>query len=168
MRTYPRLLPLLVPAAVAAAALAAQAGAQPPATSTINMSYQVTSFPPGGPRNGGGWSTSGTGVGTFSSSGAINDSGALNLRFIQGALAAPTTGLLETERDLVGSKGTITLRCSEVAKDFSDLAAVPGNGSCAVTGGTGAYAALQGEGALTIVFDVLSGSSDDLLELKTP
>ena len=156
-------LVLVLAAAVGMASVAAKAIAGPPSAITITSAWQVTSFPPGGPRDGGGWPNSGMAAGTFSISGAIADSGSLSLRFIQGAVPAPSTGLVETERVLAGSKGSITLRCFEIGFDFSNLAAVPGSGSCAVTGGTGAYSGLQGRGTLSGALDVETGSSTDVL-----
>jgi hypothetical protein len=161
-----RMLVVVLAVAVGTASVAARAIAGPPSVATITSAWQVTSFPPGGPRDGGGWPNSGTAAGTFSISGAITDSGNLSLRFIQGAVPAPSTGLVETERVLAGGKGSITLRCFEIGFDFSNLAAVPGTGSCAVTGGTGAYSGLEGRGTLSGVLDVGTGSSTDVLDLN--
>jgi hypothetical protein len=86
---------------------------------------------------------------------------------MQGAVPAPSTGLIQSERILSGSAGTISLRCFEIAHDFSDPFAVPGTGSCTITGGTGVYSNLQGHGSLAAVVDVVDGTSTDVLTLST-
>lgn len=88
-----------------------------------------------------------TGVGTFSASGAISDSGTVAVAAQQVAIGSQTHGTLQGSFTLSGQAGTLILRCHDASTDYSDLAAVPGAGSCAITGGTGTYAGVHGQGA---------------------
>jgi hypothetical protein len=154
---------VLAVAAVALGVLAPVASAQPPGSATITTTFVLTSAP-----GTGGNPVTGEAAGTFSSSGAINDNGTVELQLTFGALPAPSTGVLQSLRTLTGQHGTITLRCTQIGRDFSDPADVPNQGSCAVVGGTGAYADLHGHGTLTGTAD-LTGTPTitDVLDLST-
>jgi hypothetical protein len=71
-----------------------------------------------------------------------------------GAVPSPSVGVLHTKRTLIGQLGTITLRCNQLASDFSNPAAVPNSGHCTVIDATGAYAGIHGEGTITGVGDL--------------
>jgi hypothetical protein len=154
---------MLAVAAAALGALAPVASAQPPGSATITTTFALTSAP-----GTGGNPVTGEAAGTFSSSGAISDNGTVELQLTFGALPAPSTGVLQSLRTLTGQHGTITLRCTQIGRDFSDPADVPNQGSCAVIGGTGAYADVHGHGTLTGTAD-LTGTPTitDVLDLST-
>jgi hypothetical protein len=143
------------------AVAAVPAAAQSLDSATIATTFQVTSIGTGGTP------ISGTGTGTFSISGPVSDSGTAELQLIFGALPAPSTGVLQSSRTLSGQEGTITLRCTQIAKNFSNPSAVPYTGSCTVIGGTGAYAGLHAHGTLTGVADLTTLVLSDILELST-
>jgi hypothetical protein len=144
---------LLMLLAIAPAAHAAE-------SSTISASYTVT-FPSGNPPVG-------TASGTFVSSGAITDTGTLSGAALFGAVPAPSTGVLQTKLTLSGSGGTILLRCSQIAKDFSDLSNVPDTGSCAVIGGTGSYAGLHGHATVIGYANLNTATVKETIFLSSP
>jgi hypothetical protein len=91
----------------------------------------------------------GTYSGTFMASGTVTDSGTVTAEAVFGAAPAPHTGVLQTNRTLSSNDGTLQLRCTQIAKSFSNLSAVPNTGTCAVLSATGVYAGLRGAGKLT-------------------
>lgn len=84
-----------------------------------------------------------------------------------GALPAPSTGALQTELTLVGESGDIFLRCTQIAKDFTNVAAVPDTGSCGVIDGTGLYAGLHGHGTVTGGTNLLTATVTETIALLT-
>lgn len=89
-------------------------------------------------------------TGSFTASGAFNDSGTMSVEALFAAVPSPSISVLETVRTLTDPRDyTLTLRCSTFANDFSNPSDVPDRGTCAVLGGTGPYAALSGSGKLT-------------------
>jgi hypothetical protein len=144
-------------AMLASLALATSAGAQPPAGSeTITSSISFPSFPTAPPFVG-------TYSGTFTSAGSIADSGTLTTEARFAAVPAPSTGVVQTDRTLRGGAGTLQLRCTQIAKSFSDLSAVPDSGTCAILAATGAYETLRGAGKLTGVANLTAGTLADTL-----
>jgi hypothetical protein len=141
-------------AALASLAIAAPAGA----AETITTNLTLSSFPASPPFVQ-------TYAGTFTAAGTVGDSGTVTVRALFGALPAPSTGVFETERALTGAAGTLELRCSEIAKDFSNESAVPGSGTCAVLGASGAYTVLAGAGRANSVVNLNTGSFSDTLQL---
>jgi hypothetical protein len=133
-------------AAVALAALSvpAPAAAQPPTAETVTVTWHVTSHQTG-PPNGG------IGAGTFVASGPISDYGTAVFAGKDAAVPSPIIGLYHGRFTLTGQAGTLTLTCYDASTDFSDPAAVPGSGSCAITDRTGTYAGASGQGKLSSV-----------------
>jgi hypothetical protein len=95
----------------------------------------------------------GTGAGTFVASGGISDSGDAAFAGQDVAVASPIVGMFQGSFTLTGQAGTLTLRCRQKSTDFSDPAAVPGSGSCAITDGTGTYGTVHGQGMATSLSD---------------
>jgi len=144
---------------LASLALATPAGAQPPAgRETITTSLSFPSFPIAPPFVG-------TYDGTFTAAGVVADAGTVSTHALFAAVPAPSTGALETDRTLRGGAGTLQLRCTQIAKSFSDLSAVPDSGTCAILAATGAYETLRGAGKLTGVADVVAGTLTDTLSV---
>jgi hypothetical protein len=127
--------------------LAPAAAAAPPTSETISFAWQIDSFPSHAPYEG-------TATGSFSASGSFTDSGTMAVSYHLGAVPSPSVGVLHTKRTLIGQLGTITLRCNQLASDFSNPAAVPNSGHCTVIDATGAYAGIHGEGTITGVGDL--------------
>lgn len=140
-------------------AFAASANAQPPRPETITMNLTgFLNFPAAPPYVS-------TYDGTFQASGAINDTGGVTAHTLFAAVPSPSTAVLETYRTLTGSDGTLSLRCSEIAKLVADLSGVPGTGTCAVIGATGMYAGLTGSGKVTSTADLITGTFQETLVL---
>lgn len=140
-----RLVPLAGAAVVAGVlGVPAAATAQPPTAETVTVTWHVTSHQPG-PPNGG------TGAGTFFASGPISDYGATAFAGKDAGGQSPVIALYHGRFTLTGQAGTLTLTCYNKFTDFSDPAAVLGSGSCAITGGTGTYAGVSGQGTLSSV-----------------
>lgn len=141
-------------------ALATSAAAQPPAgPETITTSLSFPSFPTAPPFVG-------TYGGSFSAAGAIADAGTVVAQTRFAAVPADSTGVLQTNRTLSGRAGTLKLRCTQIAKSFSDLSAVPDSGSCAILAATGAYETLAGNGKLSGVTDLMAGTLIDTLTIS--
>ena len=97
--------------------------------------------------------------GTFSSTGAISESGTfLNSSVILGCVDASDSVTVDVTQRFEGALGTFTLRAaiSEVATD--DPHVLSDHGSWVVIDGTGVYETLQGRGRVT-------GTADDSLDL---
>lgn len=124
-------------------ALAASASAQPAVPVTIATNLSFPSYPAHPPNVG-------TYGGTFIASDASGtfDSGTVTAQTLFAAVPSPSTGVLHTDRTLTSTDGTLELRCTEIAKSFSDPSAVPGSGTCAVLSATGVYAELAGSGKI--------------------
>ena len=158
----PALILLAVLAAPGASAAAATAHATPTDAITMNWQTPYVTAPP--------WD--GTGTGGFSASGAsVNDAGSLSVAFHLGSSASQGGSTLtqSSKRTLTGQLGTVTLHCNEITHQAS-ASPVPVTGHCTVIGGTGAYAALHGQGEITGTAD-LSGPTtaviSETLELRT-
>lgn len=144
---------------LASLALATSAGAQPPAgPETITTSLSFPSFPTAPPFVG-------TYGGTFIAAGAAGDSGTVSAQALFSAQPAPSTGVLHTDRTLTGDSGTLKLRCTQIAKSFSDPTAVPDSGTCAILAATGGYETFSGSGKLTGTANLLAGTLTDTLTL---
>lgn len=117
---------------------------------TITTKLSLPSFPAAPP-----FFETYSGTFTAATSGTVFDSGNVTLDALFGAVPAPSTGVLQTTRTLTSSSdnGTLQLRCTQIAKSFSDPSAVPDTGTCAVLSATGIYAGLRGSGKLTGVVD---------------
>jgi hypothetical protein len=97
--------------------------------------------------------------GTFSSTGAISESGTfLNSSVILGRLDASDSVTVDVTQRFDGALGTFTLRAaiSETATD--DPHVLSDHGSWVVIDGTGVYETLRGRGRVT-------GTADDNLDL---
>jgi hypothetical protein len=75
----------------------------------------------------------GVASGTFTAGGAVNDFGHVSIQGQDTAVPSPVVGILQAEETLSGHAGTLELRCTHTATDFSDLSAVPGTSPCAIT-----------------------------------
>jgi hypothetical protein len=129
------------------AAVATTANAQPPTQETITTTLSFPTFPSHAP-------FSGTYTGSFtaySASGDVLDSGTVSAQARFGALPSPSTGELETDRSLIGSSGTLELRCSEIAKAVSGSYVT---GSCVVRDATGVYSGRAASGKLIGTVDL--------------
>jgi hypothetical protein len=99
--------------------------------------------------------------GVFSSTGAIPESGTfLNSSVIlEGEHASGFVTAHVTQR-FEGARGTFTLRAAITETATEDPHVLAEAGTWAITGGTGAYAAMEGRGRVT-------GTADDHLDLIT-
>jgi hypothetical protein len=133
---------MLAAALTLALAPCASAQAQPSGSETITESLVAPPLPPKPPYVA-------DFAGTFTTSGG--DSGIVSGVASFPALVSPQVSVLHTDQTLTGSDGqsTLRLRCTQIAKSFANLLAVPSSGTCAVLGGTGTYASLTGSGKLT-------------------
>jgi hypothetical protein len=146
--------------ALAALGVAAPAVAQPPAAETINISWVVTSATTAPPFRL-------TATGTFAASGAMSDSGTGALAGQAVADPSPIVGIFQYRSiTLTGQAGTLTLRCNSRSTDFSDPTAVPGSGPCAITGGTGAYEDVHGQGTMSTVSNLVALTEVDAISLN--
>ncbi len=135
---------VLAISSLAVLSLAASASAAPSETSeTINTALSVTCFLSAPPFFC-------TDYGTFTASGAFDDSGTFTVQKLYGAVPAPSTSDVQMLQTLTDTQGyTLTLRCTVFANDFSNPADIPNTGTCAVLSGTGPYASLRGSGKIT-------------------
>lgn len=141
-------------------AFAASAEAQPPAGEIISMNLSFPTYPSAPPYVG-------SYSGDFTASGTVVDAGSISAQALLAAVPSPSAGVLHTERTLTSPDGTLSLRCNEIAKSFTDLTAVPGTGTCVVLRATGAYATLRGSGKVTSIADLTTGAFTDALVLTT-
>jgi hypothetical protein len=118
------------------------AGSAHASAQTITTTVSVPGFPTSAP-----WTEPLSG--TFQAAGPINDSGTVTGQAIFGAAPSPNRSAFQSTQTLTGALGTLTLRCTQLAKNFSDPTHIPSTGTCAVLNGTGAYAGLHGSGKLT-------------------
>ena len=150
---------------LAAVALAiggvASAGAQPPTTETITDTWTAGPQPTAPPYRG-------SGSGTFTASGPVNDAGTINIQGQETAVPSPTHGNLLIDATLTSQDGTLKLRCQpNQATNFTDPSAVPTSGQCAITGGgTGVYAQLHGHGTISSVLNLNTETAIDTIVLK--
>jgi hypothetical protein len=97
--------------------------------------------------------------GTFSSTGAISESGTfLNSSVILGCSDASDSVTVDVTQRFEGARGTFTLRAAISETATEDPHVLSDHGSWVVIGGTGIYATLQGRGRVT-------GTADDNLNL---
>ena len=97
--------------------------------------------------------------GTFSSTGAIPESGTfLNSSVILEAVDASDCVTVHVTQRFDGALGTFTLRAAITETATEDPHVLTDDGTWAIIEGTGAYEALQGRGRVT-------GSADDNLDL---
>ena len=130
-----------------------------PRTETVTMNWLRSETGPTPPFTG-------TGSGTFSAAGPVSDAGTLSLVGQNVAVASPVLAAARTQRTLSSPQGTLELRCFERTKDFSNLAAIPFTGSCAIAGGTRAYSDLHGHGDFTTAtIDLFTSSVTETLAL---
>jgi hypothetical protein len=122
------------------------AAAQPATGASITVGYTIPL--PSGPPN------VVSGSGTFSSTGAITDAGDVDVTARYTAVPSPSVGVLQSLLVLRGASGTIELRCEQQANDFTDPAAVPDTGTCAIVSGSGVYAGAHGSGKVIGSADV--------------
>jgi hypothetical protein len=129
-------------------AFVGSASARSSSPETITTVLSFPSFPTAAPFVG-----TYSGMFTASASGVAFDSGTVTAEALFGAVPAPSTGVLQTNRTLTSSEGTLRLRCAQIAKAFSDPSAVPDTGTCAGLSATGVYAGLRGSRKLSGVVD---------------
>ena len=97
--------------------------------------------------------------GTFSSTGAIAESGTfLNSSVILEDVDAPDFVTVHVTQRFDGALGTFTLRAAITETATEDPNVLTDDGTWAIIDGTGAYEALQGRGRVT-------GTADDNLDL---
>jgi hypothetical protein len=120
---------------------AGAANAQPSGSETITTTLLFPSFPSKAPYVQ-------TYSGTFSASGAVADTGTVTDQAHFDAVPSPVTAVLEQDRTLSGSKGTLTLRCTQRIPPGQSGPVLTNTGSCVVLDATGAYAGLRGSGRL--------------------
>ena len=147
--------PMLAAVLTLGLAPCASAQAQPSPSATITENLVAPSLPPKPPFVG-------QFTGTFTTSGG--DAGTVSGVASFTAAASPQVSVLQTDQTLTSSDGqsTLQLRCTQIAKSFVDPTAVPSAGTCAVLGGTGAYASLTGSGKLAGVSNI-TGSAPTLM-----
>ena len=159
MRLHAHIIRTLGIAIVLATVGVAPAGAQPPATETITSTWAAGPAPTAPPYRG-------TGSGTFTAAGAVNDSGHISIQGQDAAVPSPILGILHADETLSSADGTLDLRCTETATDFSDLTALPESGVCAIIAGTGAYAGLHGQGTVTSIANLITRIATDTIVLN--
>jgi hypothetical protein len=142
------------------------AAADPPTAETIIISWAATSpTPPSPPFRG-------VGVGMFTASGPVSDAGTLTGTVQDVAVPSPNHATQHIVFTLNSdSGGTVTLRCTSIATDFSDLAAIPGSGTCAITGGgtgggSGVWAGVQGQGTFSALTNGITRTQTATIELS--
>ena len=97
--------------------------------------------------------------GTFSSSGAIAESGTfLNSSVILERVDAPESVTVHVTQRFDGTRGTFILRAAITETATEDPRVLADDGTWAIIDGTGAYTMLRGRGRVT-------GSADDYLDL---
>ena len=97
--------------------------------------------------------------GTFSSTGAISESGTFqNSSVILRHSDAPDSVTVDITQRFQGTLGTFTLRAAISETATEDPHVLSDHGSWVIIGGTGAYETLQGGGRVT-------GTADDNLDL---
>jgi hypothetical protein len=144
-------------AVAAPVAAAATAGSE-----TITMNWS-TPYVTGAP-----WTTNGTGSFSASSASGPSDTGTLSVASHLGGVSSPSLLNLHSDRTLSDASGnTITLRCNEIAFNFTNAAAIPVTGNCTVIAATGAFSGLHGEGALTGTGDTTGPNAALLSEVLT-
>lgn len=121
---------------------AGAANAQPSGSETITTTLALPSFPSTAPYVQ-------TYSGTFTAAGAVADSGTVTDQAHFAAVPSPVTAVLEQVRTLAGSKGTLTLRCTQSVPPGQPGPVLTNIGNCVVLDATGAYAGLRGSGHLT-------------------
>ena len=96
----------------------------------------------------------GTAAGTFASAGGVNDSGSATAVF-----SVDSRGNLTGTHTLNGSHGTIVMATRAKVRPFPPPAPprVFMEGTWTITGGTGAYADLEGKGKILAVADFTDG-----------
>lgn len=107
-----------------------------------------------------------SGGGTFSAAGAIADAGAVGVIAHYSAVPSPSVGILHTDLTLSGAGGTLVLRCEQHASDFTNPAAVPDTGTCAILSGSGVYSGLRGSATVVGSAD-LTGAEPAVSETIT-
>ena len=139
----------------------ASAGAQPPSPEAISLSWTPTSPPPtSSPFRG-------VGVGSFTATDMITDAGMLAVSAQDVAVPSPNHTTQQVVFTLSpGSGSTLTLRCVQTFTDFTDPTAAPGSGSCAITGGTGVWAGIHGQGKLSTVSNFIALIQTGTIELS--
>lgn len=127
------------------------ASAQPPTAEAISVSWTPTSPPPtSSPFRG-------VGVGSFTATDTITDAGMLAVAAQDVAAGSPNRLTQQIVFTLNSESGaTVTLRCVQTFTDFTDPTAVPGSGSCAIIGGSGAWAGIHGQGKITTVSNFIA------------
>jgi hypothetical protein len=93
-------------------------------------------------------------TGSFSASGVISDTGSVVSSFVH------ADGTAHVQRTLSGASGQITASFQARVQSFSDGIATF-SGHWLISGGTGAYANLHGEGDLTMLLDVAGGTANE-------
>jgi hypothetical protein len=98
--------------------------------------------------------TGGTAEGTFASAGGVNDRGSATAVF-----SVDSRGNLTGTHTLVGSNGTIVMATRAKVRPFPPPTPprVFMQGTWSITGGTGAYADLEGKGKILAVADFFDG-----------
>jgi hypothetical protein len=145
--------------ALAALGIPASASAQPPAPESISIDWAAVTPPPTSPP------FRGIGAGTFAATGVVTDSGTLEGTIQEVAVSSPKKAIRQIFFTLTSDAGTLAMRCKETATDFSDPTSVPNSGTCAITGGTGVYANLQGQGTIISTLNVLTRSETATIAL---
>ena len=135
----------------------ATADAQPPTSEAIGFSWSPTSPP----------ATSapfrGVGVGSFTATETITDTGTLAIAAQDAANGSPNRLVQQIVFTLNSeSGGTLSLRCVQTFTDFSDPTAVPGSGNCSIIGATGVWAGIHGQGTISTVGNFIA-----LIEIGT-
>lgn len=138
---------------------AGSASAQPPTTETITSTWTAGPAPAAPPYHG-------FGNGTFTATGAVDDSGTTSIQGQDAAVPSPILGILHADETLTSADGTLDLRCTETATDFTDLTALPESGPCAITGATGVYARLHGHGTVTTIANLITRTATDTIVLN--
>lgn len=96
----------------------------------------------------------------------VADSGTLEGTIQEVAVSSPRKAIRQIFFTLTSDAGTLAMRCKETATDFSDVTSVPNSGTCAITGGTGVYANLQGQGTIISTLNVLTRSETAMITLS--
>jgi hypothetical protein len=96
-------------------------------------------------------------AGTWTSTGAIADSGTFVTTFVNSGNPATGAAVVHADSTLTTTSGTITLRHTSVQTLVSPLE-INLHGPTQIVGGTGAYDGIKGQGTMDLSLDLTNGN----------
>jgi hypothetical protein len=142
-----RRLRLLTAGAALALAVAPAAAQAVPSTETITTTWLRSGASDTPPHRG-------TGSGTFTASGVVNDAGTVSITGMDTSFPSPVAGAAQLDMVFTSPDGVLELRCPVAPMGtFIPPADVLVHGSCTIISASGVYAGLHGHGDFTGVVD---------------